>query len=179
MVLGLVSRFSLVSHSDSGSFLVVHALFCQNGCQREGFWEVVGHVLSPFDLSQILPVGGGLLVACSLTRTSCCEITHTDGYYGTWPVWVLSVSVPPLTFQGCIFHPFYLEDSFSHSFSVSLVAKILLVFLDCTCFGFPLVLKNFLFLLQAWDSGLILLPDQTWVRLPLHSKFNSTDNGLW
>ena len=29
---------------------VVHALFSQDGCQREGFWEVVGHV-SPFDLS--------------------------------------------------------------------------------------------------------------------------------
>ena len=64
--MGLVSRFSLASLSDSGSFLVVRALFSQNGCQREGFWEVVEHVLSPFDLSQILPVGGGLLAACSL-----------------------------------------------------------------------------------------------------------------
>ena len=179
MVLGWVSRFFSVSHSDSGSFLVVHALFSQNGCQREGFWEVVGHVLSPFDLSQILPVGGGLLVACSLTRTSCCEITHTDGYYGTWPVWVLSVSVPPLTFQGCIFHPFYLEDSFSHSFSVSLVATDSLSFPWLRMFWFPFGLEDFSFLLQVWDSGLILLPDQTWVRLPLHSKFNSTDNGLW
>ena len=33
-----------------------------NGCQRKGFWEVVGHVVSPFDLSGTLPVGGGLLV---------------------------------------------------------------------------------------------------------------------
>ena len=39
------------SSSDSESFLVVHALFSQDGCQREGFWEVVGHVVSPFDLS--------------------------------------------------------------------------------------------------------------------------------
>ena len=31
----------------------------------------------PFDLSQILPVGGGLF----LTRTSCCRITHTNGFY--------------------------------------------------------------------------------------------------
>ena len=52
--------------SDSESFLVVHALFSQDGCQQEGFWEVVGHVASPFDLSQTLPVGGGLLVLCSL-----------------------------------------------------------------------------------------------------------------
>ena len=66
MVMGLVSGLSLASHSDSESFLVVHALFSQDGCQREGFWEVVGHVLSPFDLSQILPVGGGLFVPCSL-----------------------------------------------------------------------------------------------------------------
>ena len=66
MVMGFVSRLSLVNHSDSESFLVVHTLFSQDGCQREGFWEVVGHVLSPFDLSQTLPVGGGLLVPCSL-----------------------------------------------------------------------------------------------------------------
>ena len=64
--MGLVSGLSLANHSDSESFLVVHALFSQDGCQREGFWEVVGHVVSPFDLSLILPVGGGLLVPCSL-----------------------------------------------------------------------------------------------------------------
>ena len=67
MVMGLVSGLSLASHSDSESFLVVHALFSQDGCQREGFWEVVGPVVSPFDLSRTLPVGGGLLVLCSLT----------------------------------------------------------------------------------------------------------------
>ena len=65
--MGLVSGLSLASHSDSESFLVVHALFSQDGCQREGFWEVVGPVVSPFDLSRTLPVGGGLLVLCSLT----------------------------------------------------------------------------------------------------------------
>ena len=65
-VMGLVSGLSLANHSDSESFLVVHTLFSQDGCQREGFWEVVGPVVSPFDLSQTLPVGGGLLVPCSL-----------------------------------------------------------------------------------------------------------------
>ena len=50
MVMGLVSRLSLASHSDSESLLVVHTFFSQDGCQREGFWEVVGHVVSPFDL---------------------------------------------------------------------------------------------------------------------------------
>ena len=63
--MGLVFRLSLDNHSDSKSFLVVHTLFSQDGCQR-GFWEVVGHVVSPFDLSRTLLVGGGLLVPCSL-----------------------------------------------------------------------------------------------------------------
>ena len=65
-VMGLVSGLSLANHSDSESFPVVHSLFSQDGCQREGFWEVVGPVVSPFDLSRTLPVGGGLLVPCSL-----------------------------------------------------------------------------------------------------------------
>ena len=51
MVMRLVSRLSLANHSDSESFLVVHALFSQDGCQREGFWEVIRHMVSPFDLS--------------------------------------------------------------------------------------------------------------------------------
>ena len=57
---------SLANHSDSESLLVVHALFSQDACKREGIWEVVGHVVSPFVLSLTLPVGGGLLVPCSL-----------------------------------------------------------------------------------------------------------------
>ena len=64
--MGLVSGLSLANHSDSESFLVVHALLSQDGCQRGGFWEVVGHVVFPFDLSRTLLVGGGLLVLCSL-----------------------------------------------------------------------------------------------------------------
>ena len=66
MVMGLVSGLSLANHSDSESFLLVHTLFSQDGCQREGFWELVRQVVSPFDLSQTLLVGGGLLVPCSL-----------------------------------------------------------------------------------------------------------------
>ena len=67
MVMGLVSWLSLASHSDSESFLVVHTLFSQDECQREGFWEVVRQVVSRFYLSQTLPVGGGLLVLYSLS----------------------------------------------------------------------------------------------------------------
>ena len=66
MVIGLVSGLSLANHSDSEYFLVVHALFSQDGCQREGLWEVVRHMVSPFDLSRTLPVSGGSLVPCSL-----------------------------------------------------------------------------------------------------------------
>ena len=69
MVMGLVSGLSLANHSDSESFLVVHALFSQDGCQREGFWEVVGQVVSPFDLSRTFLVGGGLLVPCSFAQS--------------------------------------------------------------------------------------------------------------
>ena len=67
MVMGLVSGLSLANHSDSESFQVVHTLFSQCGYQREGFWEVDGHVVSPFDLSGTLLVGGSLLVPCSLS----------------------------------------------------------------------------------------------------------------
>jgi len=63
--MGLVSELSLANHSDSASFLAVYAFLSQDGCQQ-GFWEVVGHVVSPFDLSQTLLVSGGLLVLCSL-----------------------------------------------------------------------------------------------------------------
>ena len=59
MVMGLVSGLSLANHSDS-VFPGGARLVQPNGCQKEGFWEVVGHVVSPFDLSRILLVGGGL-----------------------------------------------------------------------------------------------------------------------
>ena len=68
--MGFVSRLSLATHSDSESFLVAHILLSQDGRQPEGFWEVVGHVASPFDLSQIILVGGGLLVPYSLPGPS-------------------------------------------------------------------------------------------------------------
>ena len=68
MVMGIISGLSLINQSDSESFLVVHTLFSQDECQQEGFWEVVRHMVSPFDLSLTLVVGGGLLVPCSLPR---------------------------------------------------------------------------------------------------------------
>ena len=61
-------RFQLV-FSQSFRFRVLPggaASFRQDGRQREGFWEVVGHAVSLFDLSRTLLVRGGLLVPCSL-----------------------------------------------------------------------------------------------------------------
>ena len=69
MVMGLVSWWSLTNHSNSESFLVVHTLLSQDGCQREGFREVDRHAVSPLDLSRALLVGGGLLVPYSLSGT--------------------------------------------------------------------------------------------------------------
>ena len=74
MVIGLVSRLSLASHSDSESFLVVHVLLSQDECQQEGFWEVVGHMASPFDLSCACPVGGGLLALFSVPGSPVIQL---------------------------------------------------------------------------------------------------------
>ena len=62
----------------------MHTLFSQDECQREGFWEVVGHVLSHFDLSQTLPIGKSssnssgwrLISSMFLIRMSCQKTTH-------------------------------------------------------------------------------------------------------
>ena len=51
MMMGSVSGLSLANPYDSESFLVAHTLLSQDGCQQGGFWEMVGHVVSPFDLS--------------------------------------------------------------------------------------------------------------------------------
>ena len=64
---GISFRVALANHSNSESFLVAHASLSQDGCYREGFWEVDGHAVSPLDLSRTLPAGGGLLVPYSLS----------------------------------------------------------------------------------------------------------------
>ena len=76
----------------SVSFLVVNTLFSQDGCQGEGLWEVVGHVVSPFDPSGILPVVGGLLVLCSLPGP---PVIRPNSYCGEWPGWAVSVPCLP------------------------------------------------------------------------------------
>ena len=95
--MGLVSGLSLANHLTQSPSWLVHALFSQDGCQREGFWEVVGQVMSPFDLFRNLLVGGGLLVPFSLPGPPAPKTTHVNGYYGAWPGWVVSIIVLPLT----------------------------------------------------------------------------------
>ena len=95
MVMGLVSGLPLASHSDSESFLVAHALLSKDGCRQEGFREVVRHMVLPFDLSQTLPIGGGLLVLCSLPGPPVIKqlmqmFTMVPGRHG----WFQSVCFP-------------------------------------------------------------------------------------
>ena len=95
MVMGIVSGLSLANHYDSGSFLLVHALLSREGCQQEGFWEVEGQVVSPFDLAWILLVGVSLLVLCSLPGPPVVKqliqmITMVPGHGG----WFQSVCFP-------------------------------------------------------------------------------------
>ena len=58
--MGSVSQLSLANLSHSESFLGVHLLLSQGGCQQEGFWEVVRHVVSPFGFLQFFR----LVVTC-------------------------------------------------------------------------------------------------------------------
>ena len=69
MVMGLVSRFSLANHG-LRVLLGGAGITQPRWCQRERFLDVVGHLGSPFDLFQILPVGGGLLFPCSFPGPS-------------------------------------------------------------------------------------------------------------
>ena len=108
MVMGLVSGLSLPNHSDSESFLVVHALFSQDGCQQEGFWEVGRHVVPPFRklkrVSQSLPVGGGLLGPCSIQGPPMVKqlmhmVTMVPGQGGQFPsVCFPNTLTPPTLF---------------------------------------------------------------------------------
>ena len=97
MVMGLVSGWSLANHFNSESFLVVHASLSQDGCYREGFWEVDGQVVFPLDLFRTLPAGGGLLLPYSLSGSPAIKqlmqmVTMVPGQGGQ-----VSISVLPLT----------------------------------------------------------------------------------
>jgi len=62
----------------------------------EEIWEVVGYVVSflPF------PDSSGwwwLISSVFLTRTSCCKVTHANGFCGAWSGWTVSIDELPLT----------------------------------------------------------------------------------
>ena len=109
MVMGLISGLSLAGHSDSESFLVV----CTSLSQEKDSGRLVGlmgwHLLSPFEVSQILLVGGSFLVPCSLSGPPVVKITHASGYYLAWPGWVVSVSVSPNKFVCIVFFRFHIQ----------------------------------------------------------------------
>ena len=85
--MGLVSGWPVANHSNSESFLVAHTSLSQDGCQQEGFLEVDGYSMSPFDLSRTLLVGGGLLVLYSLSGSPVIKqlmqmVTMVHGWGG-------------------------------------------------------------------------------------------------
>ena len=85
-------------HSNSGSFLVAHALLSQDECCKRdsGKWMDTQRLLSTF------PNSSGrwwLISSVFLIRISCHNTTHANGYYGAWPGWAVSISVLPLTTQ--------------------------------------------------------------------------------
>ena len=85
-VLGdVLSRFSLINHCGSRSF-VVYTLLSQDGSQQGGLWEIgrsFGISCWPFPNS----CGWWWLVSSMfLARTSCCKVTGADDYcLGAWP----------------------------------------------------------------------------------------------
>ena len=91
-------KFVRFESSDSESFLVVHTYFRPDGCQREGFWDVVGQVESPWDLSQTSSSNKWRLSSSVfLARRSCHKTTPANGYYSAWPGWVVTISALALT----------------------------------------------------------------------------------
>ena len=67
MAMGLVPGLSLASPSDWPSWWHYSA---RMDSRVEDSGRLVGHVVSPFDLSQFLPVDDGLLVPCSLSGST-------------------------------------------------------------------------------------------------------------
>ena len=88
MMKGLVFGLSLANHSDSESFIVQLSwmparILGRDRTRGVSFW--------PFSNSSSW---WWLISSLFLTRTSCRKTPHANGYYGAWPGWVVSVSVP-------------------------------------------------------------------------------------
>ena len=97
MVMGLVSRWSLANHFNSESFLVVAHI-------TQSRWMLARGILASgrtrgVSFRHFLNSSGWrwLISSLFLIRISCHKATHANGYYGTWPGWVVLISVLPLT----------------------------------------------------------------------------------
>ena len=103
MVMGLVSGWSLANRSNSvfpgGARITQPRWILARGILESGRTRSVS--FQPFPnssgwwwlISSIFPI-----------RISCRETTHANGYYGAWPGWAVSISVPPLHFQELFVH---------------------------------------------------------------------------
>ena len=66
---------------------------------KKDYGKLVGHMdwrlLSSFDLSQILLLGGSLLLPLPLPGPPVVKIIQASGYYLAWSRWAVSVSGSP------------------------------------------------------------------------------------
>ena len=96
MVMGLVSRLSLVNHlTQSPSWWCTPCSNKMDAREKDsGRCRTWGVCFWPF-----LNSSGWwwLISSVFLTRTSCHKTTHANGYYGAWPGCMVSVRVLPLT----------------------------------------------------------------------------------
>ena len=93
--MGLVSGLSLANHSDCPSWwcMLVQPRWVPEK-RTVGGGQTRGVSFWPFMNSS---GWWRFISSVFLTRTSCRKTTHTNGYYGAWPGWVVSVSVLHLT----------------------------------------------------------------------------------
>ena len=96
MVMGLVSGWSLTNHSNSvfrgGARIAQPRWMLVRGILGSGRTRSVS--FRPFPNSSSW---WWLISSVFLIRISCHKTTHANGYYGTWPRWVVSISVLPPT----------------------------------------------------------------------------------
>ena len=96
MVMGLVSGLALASHSDSESFLVVHARSAQVDASDEGSgrWSGSSRLLVTFaKLAQFWWLDSSVF----LTRTSHHKTTHANSPCGAQPGWAFQSACFPNT----------------------------------------------------------------------------------
>ena len=93
MVIGLVSGWSFTNHSNS--------VFPGGTCIAQPKWMLGRGILGSGGTCTVsfrpLSSWWWLISSIFLIRISCHKTTHANGYYGTWPGWVVSISVLLLT----------------------------------------------------------------------------------